>query len=152
MGEELTYDYHYELLSGEGYPCHCGASKCRGRLYWIFKGHDCSLPSMQKFCFELWQIKAGQIGRLSTYCHSSCLQYDCQASLLAQRKIHQQWQWVFCATWSRGFFPQVDMIPKCSFVYSALGRKEDANSLFISGFVLFLFVVCSLYFVVTCLD
>lgn len=33
VGEELTYDYHYELLSGEGYPCHCGASKCRGRLY-----------------------------------------------------------------------------------------------------------------------
>ncbi|KAJ4715021.1 histone-lysine N-methyltransferase SUVR5-like [Melia azedarach] len=32
-GEELTYDYHYELLPGEGYPCHCGTSKCRGRLY-----------------------------------------------------------------------------------------------------------------------
>ncbi|KAJ6353152.1 hypothetical protein OIU76_002208 [Salix suchowensis] len=32
-GEELTYNYRYELLPGEGYPCHCGASKCRGRLY-----------------------------------------------------------------------------------------------------------------------
>ncbi|KAL3583636.1 hypothetical protein D5086_014697 [Populus alba] len=33
FGEELTYNYRYELLPGEGYPCHCGASKCRGRLY-----------------------------------------------------------------------------------------------------------------------
>lgn len=32
-GEELTYNYRYELLPGEGYPCHCGASMCRGRLY-----------------------------------------------------------------------------------------------------------------------
>lgn len=33
MGEELTFDYRYDLLPGEGYPCHCGASNCRGRLY-----------------------------------------------------------------------------------------------------------------------
>ncbi|XP_048334681.2 histone-lysine N-methyltransferase SUVR5 isoform X3 [Ziziphus jujuba] len=33
LGEELTYDYRYELLPGEGYPCHCEASTCRGRLY-----------------------------------------------------------------------------------------------------------------------
>ncbi|KAL6273851.1 hypothetical protein ACE6H2_024543 [Prunus campanulata] len=33
LGEELTYDYRYKLLPGEGYPCHCGASTCRGRLY-----------------------------------------------------------------------------------------------------------------------
>ncbi|KAK6258422.1 SET domain - like 1 [Theobroma cacao] len=33
MGEELTYDYRYELLPGQGYPCQCGASTCRGRLY-----------------------------------------------------------------------------------------------------------------------
>ncbi|KAA8531784.1 hypothetical protein F0562_006499 [Nyssa sinensis] len=33
MGEELTYDYRYKLLPGEGCPCHCGASNCRGRLY-----------------------------------------------------------------------------------------------------------------------
>lgn len=33
LGEELTYDYRYKLLPGEGYPCHCGASKCRGRLH-----------------------------------------------------------------------------------------------------------------------
>ncbi|KAK9285293.1 hypothetical protein L1049_024484 [Liquidambar formosana] len=33
LGEELTYDYRYELLPGEGCPCHCEASKCRGRLY-----------------------------------------------------------------------------------------------------------------------
>ncbi|GAV68269.1 SET domain-containing protein/Pre-SET domain-containing protein [Cephalotus follicularis] len=32
IGEELTFDYHYEPLPGEGYPCHCGASKCRGRV------------------------------------------------------------------------------------------------------------------------
>ncbi|XP_068654250.1 histone-lysine N-methyltransferase SUVR5 [Aristolochia californica] len=32
-GEELAYDYHYKLLPGEGCPCHCGASNCRGRLY-----------------------------------------------------------------------------------------------------------------------
>lgn len=32
-GEELTYDYRYELVPGEGQPCYCGAaSKCRGRL------------------------------------------------------------------------------------------------------------------------
>lgn len=33
LGEELTYDYRYKPLPGEGYPCHCGASKCRGRLH-----------------------------------------------------------------------------------------------------------------------
>uniref|UniRef100_A0A2P2KG46 Histone-lysine N-methyltransferase SUVR5-like isoform X2 n=1 Tax=Rhizophora mucronata TaxID=61149 RepID=A0A2P2KG46_RHIMU len=33
FGEELTYNYRYELFPGEGHPCHCGASKCRGRLY-----------------------------------------------------------------------------------------------------------------------
>ncbi|XP_038700350.1 histone-lysine N-methyltransferase SUVR5 isoform X1 [Tripterygium wilfordii] len=32
FGEELTYDYRYELHPGEGHPCYCGASKCRGRL------------------------------------------------------------------------------------------------------------------------
>ncbi|CAI0554022.1 unnamed protein product [Linum tenue] len=32
-GEELTRNYRYEILSGEGHPCHCGTSKCRGRLY-----------------------------------------------------------------------------------------------------------------------
>ncbi|KHG14196.1 Histone-lysine N-methyltransferase SUVR5 -like protein [Gossypium arboreum] len=33
VGEELTLDYRYELLPGQGYPCQCGASTCRGRLY-----------------------------------------------------------------------------------------------------------------------
>ncbi|XWS45352.1 hypothetical protein CRYUN_Cryun15aG0129500 [Craigia yunnanensis] len=33
MGEELTFDNRYELLPGQGYPCQCGASACRGRLY-----------------------------------------------------------------------------------------------------------------------
>lgn len=33
LGEELTFNYRYKLLPGEGYPCHCGASNCRGRLY-----------------------------------------------------------------------------------------------------------------------
>ncbi|XP_078441821.1 histone-lysine N-methyltransferase SUVR5 isoform X2 [Wolffia australiana] len=32
-GEELAYDYRYKLLPGAGCPCHCGAPKCRGRLY-----------------------------------------------------------------------------------------------------------------------
>uniref|UniRef100_A0A7C9CQX8 [Histone H3]-lysine(4) N-trimethyltransferase n=1 Tax=Opuntia streptacantha TaxID=393608 RepID=A0A7C9CQX8_OPUST len=31
-GEELTYDYRDELQPGEGSPCLCGASTCRGRL------------------------------------------------------------------------------------------------------------------------
>lgn len=34
LGEELTSDYHYELVPGEGSPCLCGSSKCRGRLHW----------------------------------------------------------------------------------------------------------------------
>ncbi|KAK8717532.1 hypothetical protein V6N13_044795 [Hibiscus sabdariffa] len=33
IGEELTFDYRYEVLPGEGHPCQCGASACRGRLY-----------------------------------------------------------------------------------------------------------------------
>ncbi|RXH75223.1 hypothetical protein DVH24_029944 [Malus domestica] len=33
LGEEITYDYRYKRLPGEGHPCHCGASACRGRLY-----------------------------------------------------------------------------------------------------------------------
>ncbi|KAJ1419079.1 SET domain [Sesbania bispinosa] len=33
LGEELTYDYQYEPVPGEGYPCLCESSKCRGRLY-----------------------------------------------------------------------------------------------------------------------
>ncbi|KAL8476034.1 hypothetical protein ACS0TY_028630 [Phlomoides rotata] len=33
LGEELTYDFRYKLLPGEGCPCECGASNCRGRLY-----------------------------------------------------------------------------------------------------------------------
>ncbi|XP_060193167.1 histone-lysine N-methyltransferase SUVR5 isoform X2 [Lycium barbarum] len=32
-GEELTYNYRYKLLPGEGYPCLCGSSNCKGRLY-----------------------------------------------------------------------------------------------------------------------
>ncbi|KMT08530.1 hypothetical protein BVRB_6g138130 isoform A [Beta vulgaris subsp. vulgaris] len=32
-GEELCYDYHYELQAGDGFPCLCGASNCRGRLH-----------------------------------------------------------------------------------------------------------------------
>ncbi|MQL74569.1 hypothetical protein Taro_006931 [Colocasia esculenta] len=32
-GEELAYDYRYNLLPGTGCPCHCGSSNCRGRLY-----------------------------------------------------------------------------------------------------------------------
>ncbi|KAK4346551.1 hypothetical protein RND71_032890 [Anisodus tanguticus] len=31
-GEELTFDYRYKLLPGEGSPCLCGSSNCRGRL------------------------------------------------------------------------------------------------------------------------
>ncbi|GLU13667.1 hypothetical protein SLE2022_302870 [Rubroshorea leprosula] len=33
LGEELTCDFRYELLPGDGYPCQCGASKCRGRVH-----------------------------------------------------------------------------------------------------------------------
>ncbi|KAL2333658.1 hypothetical protein Fmac_014871 [Flemingia macrophylla] len=33
LGEELTYNYQYELVPGEGSPCLCGSAKCRGRLY-----------------------------------------------------------------------------------------------------------------------
>ncbi|KHN36168.1 Histone-lysine N-methyltransferase SUVR5 [Glycine soja] len=33
LGEELTYDYQYELMPGEGSPCLCESLKCRGRLY-----------------------------------------------------------------------------------------------------------------------
>ncbi|XP_073061869.1 histone-lysine N-methyltransferase SUVR5-like isoform X1 [Primulina eburnea] len=33
LGEELTYDFCYKLLPGEGCLCLCGASNCRGRLY-----------------------------------------------------------------------------------------------------------------------
>ncbi|KAL2552094.1 Histone-lysine N-methyltransferase SUVR5 [Forsythia ovata] len=33
VGEELTYDFRYKLLPGEGCPCLCGSSNCRGRLY-----------------------------------------------------------------------------------------------------------------------
>ncbi|KAB2036680.1 hypothetical protein ES319_D03G018500v1 [Gossypium barbadense] len=33
VGEELTFDYRYELLPAQGYPCQCGVSTCRGRLY-----------------------------------------------------------------------------------------------------------------------
>ncbi|XP_015949609.1 histone-lysine N-methyltransferase SUVR5-like [Arachis duranensis] len=33
LGEELTYNYNYELVPGEGCPCLCGSLTCRGRLY-----------------------------------------------------------------------------------------------------------------------
>ncbi|KAE9613009.1 putative histone-lysine N-methyltransferase transcription factor C2H2 family [Lupinus albus] len=33
LGEELTFDYHYEPIPGEGFPCLCGSLKCKGRLY-----------------------------------------------------------------------------------------------------------------------
>lgn len=32
IGEELTWNYQYDLLPGVGYPCLCGTAKCRGRL------------------------------------------------------------------------------------------------------------------------
>ncbi|KAI3462798.1 hypothetical protein Pfo_019461 [Paulownia fortunei] len=32
LGEELTYNNAYKILHGEGCPCLCGASNCRGRL------------------------------------------------------------------------------------------------------------------------
>ncbi len=37
-GEELAYDYKYERMGGdnaadeEKYPCHCGATRCRGTI------------------------------------------------------------------------------------------------------------------------
>ncbi|KAL6911349.1 hypothetical protein ACP4OV_000154 [Aristida adscensionis] len=33
MGEELAYDYGRKLVAGDGFPCHCGAKNCRGRVY-----------------------------------------------------------------------------------------------------------------------
>ncbi|WOK98484.1 histone-lysine N-methyltransferase SUVR5 isoform X1 [Canna indica] len=33
IGEELAYDYLSKLIPGDGHPCHCGTSNCRGRLY-----------------------------------------------------------------------------------------------------------------------
>ncbi|XP_062102311.1 histone-lysine N-methyltransferase SUVR5 isoform X2 [Humulus lupulus] len=33
LGEELTYDYRYALLPGEGCLCQCGSPACRGRLH-----------------------------------------------------------------------------------------------------------------------
>ncbi|XP_061338628.1 histone-lysine N-methyltransferase SUVR5-like [Gastrolobium bilobum] len=33
LGEELTYNYQYELEPGEGFPCLCGSLNCRGRLF-----------------------------------------------------------------------------------------------------------------------
>ncbi|KAK7252873.1 hypothetical protein RIF29_37126 [Crotalaria pallida] len=33
LGEELTFDYHYEPMPGEGSPCLCGSLKCKGLLY-----------------------------------------------------------------------------------------------------------------------
>ncbi|KAK7250847.1 hypothetical protein RIF29_33573 [Crotalaria pallida] len=33
LGEELTYNYRYELVPGEGSPCLCGSVNCRGYLY-----------------------------------------------------------------------------------------------------------------------
>ncbi|TKY70507.1 Histone-lysine N-methyltransferase SUVR5 [Spatholobus suberectus] len=33
LGEELTYDFQYDLVPGEGSPCLCESLKCRGRLY-----------------------------------------------------------------------------------------------------------------------
>ncbi|RWR95661.1 SET domain-containing protein [Cinnamomum micranthum f. kanehirae] len=32
LGEELAYDYHFQLPLRKEYPCYCGASNCRGRL------------------------------------------------------------------------------------------------------------------------
>ncbi|WCJ30996.1 Histone-lysine N-methyltransferase SUVR5 [Euphorbia peplus] len=32
-GEELTHNYRYDLIPGDGCPCLCGTSKCKGRLY-----------------------------------------------------------------------------------------------------------------------
>ncbi|CAN0911936.1 Histone-lysine N-methyltransferase SUVR5 [Linum grandiflorum] len=32
-GEELTHNYRYNIVAGQGHPCHCGTSRCRGRLY-----------------------------------------------------------------------------------------------------------------------
>ncbi|GAB2282529.1 hypothetical protein Dimus_017070 [Dionaea muscipula] len=34
VGEELTFDYLYELQSQQGCPCLCGASTCRGQLFY----------------------------------------------------------------------------------------------------------------------
>ncbi|KAL9241774.1 hypothetical protein vseg_015840 [Gypsophila vaccaria] len=31
-GEELTFDYHHQLQSGEGFPCLCKAANCRGHI------------------------------------------------------------------------------------------------------------------------
>ncbi|KAM7506941.1 hypothetical protein LguiA_017394 [Lonicera macranthoides] len=33
LGEELTFNYRYKLMPGEGCQCHCGDSNCKGRLY-----------------------------------------------------------------------------------------------------------------------
>jgi len=31
-GEELTFDYGYDLIDYRRYPCHCGAPNCRGYI------------------------------------------------------------------------------------------------------------------------
>ncbi|KAK7250849.1 hypothetical protein RIF29_33575 [Crotalaria pallida] len=33
LGEELTYNYRYEFVPGEGSPCFCESVNCRGHLY-----------------------------------------------------------------------------------------------------------------------
>ncbi|MFQ6665903.1 hypothetical protein Gotur_032457 [Gossypium turneri] len=38
VGEELTFDYRYELLPGQGYPCQCGG--------------DCKLPNHYQLEFN----------------------------------------------------------------------------------------------------
>lgn len=32
VGEEITVDYSINLSGGDAWPCHCGATRCRGRV------------------------------------------------------------------------------------------------------------------------
>ena len=37
-GEELTCDYNINIANGTGWPCHCGAARCRGQVAGGFFG------------------------------------------------------------------------------------------------------------------
>ncbi|KAJ6740190.1 HISTONE-LYSINE N-METHYLTRANSFERASE SUVR5 [Salix purpurea] len=55
FGEELTYNYRYELLPGEGYPCHCGVSNWLSGYGVKLTGYLAKSRAMEAEAFGPWR-------------------------------------------------------------------------------------------------
>lgn len=118
LGEELTYDYRYSFVPGQGFSCHCGASTCRGSLNWTqYNFRTCLTARLAKFSGSYCHRKQGLKTRGSK-------EYDITYSL-CPKKLRRGKSLVICihACLAKAaiFAPQYNCVPSFSVLWTWLG-------------------------------